>query len=108
MDPARGRDQLRNDPQARDRAQDAAQRGDRERAGNLDQNRAEGLNRDRAGAADRNFSRETQRARGNNDSAFRDAGDAQRTRQQVDRGNASRQQMSQRGGARAGGGGRRR
>lgn len=111
MDPNSGREQLRNNPQERERAQNASQGTNRDRTGGPDASRADNqLNSDRAGSANRDYARETERARGGNDNAFRDAGNAQQSRQQIDRGNASRQQMSQRsgGGARAGGGGGRR
>ncbi|HSB96934.1 MAG TPA: DUF3300 domain-containing protein [Spongiibacteraceae bacterium] len=122
MDPGRGRDELRNNPRERDRAQNAARgrndggfdrngldRGNRENA-----NRRDGAgagnrmnsSRDRAGVSDRasasdRASRQTERARGGGDNAFRDAGNSGRTRQQTDRGSSSRQQMQ-----RSGGGGR--
>lgn len=107
MDPNNAREQLRNNPQARDQANNAVRDANRDRTGSLDTARNDNqFNADRAG----DFSRETERARGSSDNAFRDAGNTDRTRQQIDRGNASRQQMTQRsgGGARAGGGGGRR
>lgn len=90
MDPAAERNRLRSDPQARDRAQNAARDN----------------NRNQLGGATRN-----QPARG--DSALRGAGNGQQVRQQADRGNASRQSMAQHanaaparaGGGRAAGGG---
>ena len=74
MDPAAERNQLRNNPQARDRAQNAARDN----------------NRNQLGGATRN-----QAARGGGDNALRGAGNGQQVRQQVDRGNASRQAMAQ-------------
>ncbi|MBX9800109.1 MAG: DUF3300 domain-containing protein [Burkholderiaceae bacterium] len=90
MDPAAERNRLRSDPQARDRAQNAARDN----------------NRNQLGGATRN-----QPARG--DSALRGAGNGQQVRQQADRGNASRQSMARHtnaappraGGGRAAGGG---
>lgn len=99
-DPAKGREQLRNDPQARQRAQAAAQGGGADRARAAAQN------------ADRDRARQAAQNRGGGDNALRGAGNAAQTRQQVDRGNASRQVAQQHarpqaagGGARAGGGG---
>ena len=102
MDPARGRDELRRNPEARDRADRAVRDNSRDRGG-FDRGRGESGNRDRFGGDSR---RQTERARGGGDSAFRDAGDGRRSRQQSDRGSSSRQQMSNRGGgggSRAGG-----
>jgi len=109
MDPAKERERLQNDPAARERAQSAARDTGRDRAGG-GPGGAGGANRDQArGAA---------QARGGGDNALRGAGNAGQARQQMDRGNASRQSMAQHGGgaraaggggggARAGGGGRR-
>ncbi|MDM0024391.1 DUF3300 domain-containing protein [Variovorax saccharolyticus] len=84
MDPGAGRDQLRNDPAARQRA-DAAARGQGGFGG------SDGLSRvDARGGA-------------GGDNAFRGAGNAGQARQQVDRGNASRQ-MQHTGGGYSGGG----
>lgn len=122
MDPARERDQLRNNPQARERAQNAArdadhnrggfdQNRDRGNAGGLDRNRTAGnggFNRDAGADRAAGFDRDAAnaRARGNSDNAFRNAGNAGQVRQQIDRGSASRQQLSQH--RSMGGGGRRR
>jgi hypothetical protein len=99
-DPAKGREQLKNDPQARDRAQAAAQGGGADRA------------RAAAQDADRDRARQAAQNRGGGDNALRGAGNAAQTRQQVDRGNASRQVAQQHArpqaasaGGRAGGGG---
>ena len=96
MDPSQGRSDLRNDPGARDRANQASQGvGDRGGAGGA------GGGFDSAGARDR--------ASGVSDNAVRGAGDAGQSRQQADRGSASRASASNfggsGGGARAGGGG---
>jgi hypothetical protein len=93
MDPAKERDQLRNDPGTRERAQSAAQ----------------GTGRDRAAGADRaGQTRQAAPSRGGGDNAFQGVGNAGQARQQADRGNASRQSAAQHGGggggARAGGG----
>ncbi|SCK26585.1 Beta-propeller domains of methanol dehydrogenase type [Variovorax sp. HW608] len=76
MDPGAGREQLRNDPGARQRAEAAAGRGDRGGFGG-------------AGG----------------DSAFRGVGDAGQARQQIDRGSGSRQSMQRQSGGRGGFGG---
>jgi hypothetical protein len=125
MDPARGRDKLRNNPRERERAQNAARdggfdrnpgrdmngdRGGLDRGNNLDRTpgadrqRSSGLDREAGGANRGNANRDqaSQRARGNSDNAFRNAGDARGTRQQFDRGSSSRQSMG--GGGRRGGG----
>jgi hypothetical protein len=94
MDPAKERDRLRNDPQARERAQSAAQNVDRDRARATAQN------------ADRDRARQAAQSRGG-DNALRGAGNAAQARQQVDRGNASRQAAERHaaaGGARTGDG----
>jgi len=92
MDPQQGRQELRNDPATRDRANQAAQGNNRQAA--------TGGNRDAAGARDR--------ASGASDSALRGAGNAGATRQHSDRGSTSRASASSHGGgARAGGGGAR-
>ena len=107
MDPAAGRDQLRNDPQARERAQSAARdtgradsrpagshgSADRVSAGGYD--RAGGGNYDRGSVSSRPSS-------GSRDNAFSGAGNAAQSRQSMDRGASSRASM---GGGRAGGGG---
>lgn len=86
MSPGQGRENLRNDPATRERAQQAADRsrqgGDRGAGG-----RAQGLDQ--------------VQHRGGSDNALRGAGDGAQARQQADRGAASRQSM----GAGAGGGG---
>ena len=124
VDPAKGRDKLRNDPQTRDRAQAAARNTDRNRdrvdqtrTGSGDRNRSRGGNqninrgqdRARSQNMDRNRSQQTSRSR-SGDHALKGANNANRTRQNVNRGNSSRQSMQRHGGggARRGGGGRRR
>ncbi|MDM0047493.1 DUF3300 domain-containing protein [Variovorax sp. J22R115] len=86
MDPGAGREQLRNDPATRQRA-DAAARGQGGFGGN------DGLSRVGAQGG----------ARGDN--AFSGAGNAGQARQQMDRGNASRQMSQQHTGGRGGYGG---
>ena len=85
IDPAQSRDRLRNDPQTRERAQaaDKAQHVDRDRAHQNAQARSR-------------------------DNALKGAGNPGRTRQHIDRGNASRQSMQRHGGGARHGGGRRR
>jgi len=89
MDPGAGREQLRNDPGARQRA-DAAARGQGGFGGNDGRARVDSRGGGAAG-----------------DSALRGAGNAGQARQQMDRGTASRQSMSQHSGSRGsyGGGG---
>ncbi|MDM0078888.1 DUF3300 domain-containing protein [Variovorax sp. J2P1-59] len=86
MDPGAGRNQLRNDPATRQRA-DAAARGQGGFGGN------DGLSRVGAQGG----------ARGDN--AFSGAGNVGQARQQMDRGNASRQMSQQHSGGRGGYGG---
>lgn len=115
MDPAKERDRLRNDPQARDRAQNAARDAGRNQGGiNRDQSRAQNRGqapgRDGGGIQNRGAGAGQARSVGGGDNAFRGAGNGAQTRQQIDRGNASRQSMAQHGGGgmqRAGGGGAR-
>jgi len=131
MDPGQGREQLRNDPATRDRAQSAAQGGQRDReaaggggreaggSGDRDAggrggreaagDRGAGGARPDAGAgraggrgADQGLSQV--QARGG-DNALRGAGDAGgQARQQASRGDASRQSMAQNRGGGGGGG----
>jgi hypothetical protein len=128
VDPAKGREQLQKDPQARDRAQAAVKEGDRDRVQSVDPDKA----RDRAQAASRDVDRDQARAAAQNadrgqakqaaqtrsrDNALSGAGNPAKTRQQADRGAASRQAAQTRaaprpaaaagGGARAGGGAKR-
>jgi hypothetical protein len=132
MDPGKGRDQLRNDPQTRERAQNAArdtgrQNSGRDRNDGLDRSRGDGANRDLGadnrnrnrspgGASQRDFKQSpaerdigsrsgTERARGASDNAFRNSDNAARSRQQIDRGSSSRQQMQRSGGGMQRGGG---
>jgi hypothetical protein len=123
-DPAKGREQLRNDPRTRDRAQSAVQNTDRNResvdrakAGSSDRNRAQsgnqsinrGQDRTRSQNMDRNSSQQASQNR-SGDHALKGANNASRTRQSTNRGYSSRQSMQRHGGggARRGGGGRRR
>lgn len=98
MDPAMERDKLRNDPQTRDRAQNAA-RDTGNRAGDHG-----GF--DRGGnAGDHNRSSAGSRpASGGHDNAFSGAGNGSHNRQSMDRGASSRSSMGG-GGSRGGGGG---
>lgn len=106
MDPAAGRDQLRNDPQARERAQSAAR--DTGHAGD----RSSGAyDRGGAGSYDRSSydrgssgSRQSHDARGGGNNAFSGAGNAAQSRQSMDRGAASRSSMGAGGMSRGGGG----
>lgn len=115
VDPAAGREQLRNDPQARDRANQATQNANRDRAqtANRDQQRSSAQNMDRsqerAQAQSRDRSQASQsRSSGSSwgsDNAFSGAGNASQSRDQVNRGSSSRQSAgSYGGGSRSGGG----
>jgi len=124
MDPAQGREALRNDPATRDRAQQAAQ-GARDRgspggdrgggnlgAGGRDGGRtAAGGGRDGGpgggGASNIGASRDRAQALGGNDHALRGANNPGQSRQSFDRGSASRASSSHFGGGSRGGGGAR-
>ncbi|MET0540846.1 MAG: DUF3300 domain-containing protein [Variovorax sp.] len=100
LDPGQGRNQLRNDPGTRERAQNAAQgRPGGDFGGGGNRMGDQGLSRVNAGGGM------------GGDSALRGAGNAGQMQRQMDRGGASRQSMAQHsgfsGGARAGGGGAR-
>jgi hypothetical protein len=121
MDPAQGRQNLRNDPATRERAQRAAS-GNFDRGGRAG-DRAAGQARagDRSGSqfgagggvadrggqfggGDRSQGLERVQSRPSTDNAFRGAGgNTAQTRQQIDRGATSRQSMASHGGARGGG-----
>jgi len=116
IDPAQAREQLRNDPATRQRAQAAIDRSGRDLAsGGRDAGRQGGQagSGNRAGAGGgRDFgggagqagaSRDRAQALGGNDHAFRGAGNPGQARQSFDRGSASRGSMG--GGMRGGGGG---
>ena len=95
IDPAQGREKLRNDPQTRERAQSAAQGVDRDQA----RAKAQHMNNDRP--------RQPSQAR-SRDNAFHGAANPERSRQSINRGNASRQSMHRGGGGGHRGGGRKR
>ena len=116
-DPAKGREKLRSDPQAREQAQSAAKNMDRDKARaatkNLDRDRvsskAQNVDRDKARKKTQYIDRDkTGRTAYNRsgDNAFKGASNAGQTRQQIDRGNSSRQSMQRHsgGGGRSGGG----
>jgi hypothetical protein len=109
IDPAQGREKLRNEPQTRERAQAATQNVDRDKARAATQN----VDRDKARAATQNVDRDRPRPAAQNrspDNAFKGARDAGQTRQDISRGDASRQAMKAPAKAPAGGhrgGGRR-
>ena len=109
IDPAQGRDKLRNDPQAREKAQAATQQVDRDKARAAAQN----VDRDKARTVTQNVDRDRARTAAQNrspDNAFKGARDAGKTRQDISRGDASRQAMKAPAKAPAGGnrgGGRR-
>lgn len=103
MDPGQGRENLRNDPGTRERAQQAADRSSGPRGGQggagggLDRG-GQGSGFDRGGGAGAAGGGVQHRAA--SDNALRGAGDGggAQARQQVDRGNASRQSMGGAGG----------
>ncbi|MEJ8857275.1 DUF3300 domain-containing protein [Variovorax robiniae] len=100
MDPGQARNQLRNDPGTRERAQAAAQGRPGGDFGGGDRMGNQGL------------SNINSRGGMGGDNAFRGAGNASQMQRQMDRGGASRQSMQQHGGfsgggARMGGGGAR-
>jgi hypothetical protein len=106
IDPAQGRDKLRNEPQTRERAQAATQNVDRDKARAATQN----VDRDKARAATQNVDRGGASSAAQNrspDNAFKGTRDAGQTRQDISRGNASRQSMKAPAGGNRGGGGRR-
>ena len=116
MDPAQGRQQLRNDPATRERARAAAASG-RDRGSFGGGQGGAGGGRDgsfagggRDGAGNIGASRDRAQALGGNEHAFRGANNPGQTRQQFDRGSASRQSSTATrgggGGGHAGGGGR--
>ena len=121
IDPAAGRDQLRNDSQARDRANQATRdtnrsqpdRGQADR-GQMDrsQDRAQAQNMERSQASRSNAS-----TNWGSDNALKGAGNADQSRDSINRGSSSRQSAASYGGgsrsmsgggARSGGGGGRR
>ncbi len=107
IDPAKGREQLRNDPKTRERAEAATKNMDRDNARSAAQN----VDRGKAGAKAQNIDREraNQAAKTRSrDNAFKGASMPDRTRQTIDRGNTSRQSMQRGGGRGRQGGGRRR
>lgn len=117
-DPAQSRAKLRNDPQTRERANQAARRdggskGDRQaRVGDRDGSRPAGQQTGRSQArADRQKSerRSAQQSSKNRsrDNALSGAGSSQSTRQQASRGKSSRQSARSGGGGHRGGGKRR-
>jgi hypothetical protein len=112
LDPARGREKLRSDPQTRERAQAAARNIDRDQV----RAKAQNIDRDKARAATQNIDRDRARQsvqnRGTN-TALTGVRNSDRAKQNFNRGAASRQSAQRSfGGARAGGaragGGRRR
>lgn len=122
MDPGQGRDQLRNDPATRDRAQAAAGQGGagRDRGGQGPGGAGGAGPGDRGGAGGGGLGSGGDRGgpggpggaggagsggRGGGDNALRGAGDTgNQARQQASRGDASRQSMSQNRGGAGGGG----
>lgn len=113
VDPAAGREQLRNDPQTRDRANQATQNANRDQgrtsAQNADrsQQRAQAQNTERSQASQ---ARSSGSSSWGSDNAFKGAGNASQSRDQVNRGSSSRQSAGSYGGgssrSMSGGGGR--
>jgi Protein of unknown function (DUF3300) len=113
IDPAKERQQLRDNPQTRERAQSAARdtNANRERAQAAAQNIDRGQARAKAQNVDRSQARSAAQSH-SRDNAFQGAGNATQARQSASRGVASRQSMASHGGggghaaagARAGGG----
>jgi hypothetical protein len=116
VDPSKAREQLRSDPQARDRAQQAVKSVDRDKVKaatqNIDRDKARAaaqkVDRDKVRAGARDADRDRDRAalqkadRGSakqvardrsRDNAFKTAGNGAQSRQQVNRGVQSRQSM---------------
>ena len=107
IDPAKGREQLRDDPKTRERAQAATKNVDRDKARSAAKNVDRDKVRAKAQNIDRDRANQTAKAR-SRDNAFKGASNPDRTRQNIDRGNASRQSMQRGGGGGRHGGGRRR
>jgi hypothetical protein len=116
IDPAKGREELRDNPQMRDRANQAAQNMDRGQidrgqsgGGQLDRGRIDSSQaRARAQDLDRGQARSTAQSWGG-DNAFRGAGNAAQSRDQFNRGSFSRESAGGfGGGGRMSGGGHRR
>jgi uncharacterized membrane protein YgcG len=105
VDPAKGREKLRSDPQTRERAQSATRNVDRDRTRGAAQNVDRGNARSKAQNMDRDRSRQRSQNR-SGDNALKGASNAGRSRQQIDRGKSSRQSMQRQsgGGGRTGGG----
>ena len=107
VDPAAGRDQLRNDPQTRNRANQATQNKDRNQTRNPSQNMNRSQERAKAQNADRSRANQSRSSsnRGS-ENAFKGASNTSQSRHQVSRGSASRQSAGShsRGGGRSGGG----
>jgi len=113
IDPAKGREKLRSDPQARERARAATQNIDRDKARataqNIDRDKARAatqtVDRERTRAAAQGFDRDRagQAARSrSSDSAFRGVKSPGQTKQNISRGNSSRQAMKAPAGGRRG------
>ncbi|MFZ0135193.1 MAG: DUF3300 domain-containing protein [Desulfobacterales bacterium] len=118
LDPAKGREKLRSDPQTRERAQAAANNMDRDKmraaTQNIDRDKmssaAQNIDRDKARSAAKNIDRDRARQSVQNrggDSAFSGIRNSDRAKQDFNRGTASRQAAHRpSGGAHARGGGR--
>jgi hypothetical protein len=106
IDPAKGREKLRSDPQTRERAQAATQKLDRDKA----QSAAQNIDRDKARTAaqsiDRDRARQASQSRAS-DNAFRGAASPGQTKQNISRGSSSRESMKAPAGRERSGGGRR-
>jgi hypothetical protein len=101
MDPAKEREQMRTDPGTRERAQSAAEGAGRDRGR---EGAGQGGDRGREGAG-QGGDRGRDGGGRSQDNAFSGARNPGEARQEIDRGNASREQLAQHGGGRDSGGG---
>jgi len=117
LDPAKGREKLRSDPQTRERAQAAAKNMDRDqartKAQNIDRDKArsagQNIDRNKARGAIQNIDRDRARQSVQNrggDSALSGVRNPNRAKQSFNRGAASRQAAQRSSGGRHAGGGR--
>ncbi len=115
-DPAAGREKLRNDPQTRDRANQATQNPDRNQTRNTSQTMDRSQERAKVQNADRSQANQSRSSSNKgSENAFKGASNTSQSNNQVSRGSASRQSAGSHGGGggrssggRSGGGGGRR
>ncbi len=116
IDPSAGRDKLRNDPQTRDRANQATKNMDRNQTRNASQNKNRSQERAKAQNADRSRANKSgSSSNRGSENAFKGASNTSKSRDSVSRGSTSRQSAGRHGGGggrsrggRSGGGGGRR